>query len=120
MQERVTTISSNLLFFPREINRLEEEDLRTKLQAPELARYAPWLRDARAFRDHQLSDEVEKLLHEKAVAGRAAWVRLFAETIAALRFPVGGKEMPDRKRVVSGTSVSARLDLGGGRTIKKK
>jgi len=93
MQEKVTTISSHLLFFPLEINRLDEDDLQRKLSVPELARYAPWLRDTRAFREHQLSDEVEKLLHEKAVAGRAAWVRLFDETMAALRFPIGGREM---------------------------
>src|SRR6185312_7478743 len=63
------------------------------LRNPQLARYAPWLRDTRAFRPHQLSDEVEKLLHEKSVAGRAAWIRLFDETMAALRFPLDGKEL---------------------------
>lgn len=93
MQEKATDISSVLIFFSLEINRLDEADLERKLAAPELARYAPWLRDTRAFRDHQLSDELEKLLHEKSVAGRAAWVRLFDETVAALRFPVAGKEM---------------------------
>ncbi|HET8726476.1 MAG TPA: M3 family oligoendopeptidase [Alphaproteobacteria bacterium] len=93
MQETVTGISSHLLFFALEINRLDEADLQEKLKSPELKRYAPWLRDTRAFRDHQLSDEMEKLLHEKAVAGRAAWVRLFDETIAALRFPIAGRDM---------------------------
>ncbi len=55
----------------------------------------PWLRDIRAFRPHQLSDEVEKLLHEKYVAGRAAWTRLFDETIADLRFPFRGRELTE-------------------------
>src|SRR6185437_5419364 len=36
---------------------------------------------------HQLSDEMEKALHEKHVVGRAAWSRLFDETIARLRYP---------------------------------
>ena len=62
---------------------------------PALAHYRPWLRDTRAFRPHQLSDEIEKLLHEKYVAGRAAWTRLFDETIADLRFPIGGKELTE-------------------------
>ena len=57
------------------------------MSAPTLARYRPWLRDMRAYRPYQLSDEVEKLLLEKSVAGRSAWVRLFDETIAELRFP---------------------------------
>ena len=93
MQERVTGISVHLLFFTLEINRLDDAALEAKLKAPELARYAPWLRDTRAFRPHQLTDEVEKLLHEKHVAGRAAWTRLFDETMAALRFPVGGRSL---------------------------
>jgi oligoendopeptidase F len=93
MQERVTDIGSTLLFFTLELNKLEDADLAAKLKTPALAHYGPWLRDVRVFRPHQLSDEVEKLLHEKYVAGRAAWTRLFEETMAALRFPVDGKEL---------------------------
>ncbi len=93
-QERVNAISTHLVFFTLEINRLEERALaRTIKSSAGLARYAPWLRDVRLFRDHQLSDEVERLLHEKHVVGRAAWNRLFDETIAGLRFPIGGKEL---------------------------
>jgi len=93
MQEAVVEISSDLLFFTLEINRMDEATLERRLEAPEAAHYRPWLRDVRAMRDHQLSDEVERLLHEKHVAGRAAWTRLFDETVAALRFPVGGEEL---------------------------
>ena len=91
MRERVTAIGSRLLFFTLEINRIDEETLRAKAKDPALARYRPWLRDLRATRPHQLSDELERLLHDKEVAGQAAWIRLFDETIAALRFPMGGK-----------------------------
>jgi len=93
IQERVTEISTHTLFFTLEINRLEQTDLDAKLADPATARYRPWLRDVRVFRDHQLSDECEKLLHEKSVAGRSAWNRLFDETMARLRFPVDGKEL---------------------------
>src|SRR6185436_18565482 len=44
---------------------------------------------------YQLSDELEKLLHEKSVAGRAAWVRLFDKTIAELRFPFRGRQLTE-------------------------
>ena len=77
MRERVNDIATRLLFFTLEINRLDEDGLAAKLDSAALARYAPWLRDVRAFRDHQLDDRIEELLHEKSVAGRAAWVRLF-------------------------------------------
>jgi oligoendopeptidase F len=93
MQERVNAISTVLLFFTLEINRLDDAALDEKHTSRELAHYAPWLRDTRAFRPHQLSDEIEKLLHEKYVAGRAAWTRLFDETGASLRFPIDGKEL---------------------------
>ncbi|MCA0450444.1 MAG: M3 family oligoendopeptidase [Proteobacteria bacterium] len=93
VQERVNGISSRTLFFTLELNRLDEADIAAKLKSPELMHYAPWLRDLRAFRPHQLGDEMEKLLHEKYVAGRAAWTRLFDETMAGLRFDVNGKTM---------------------------
>ena len=93
MQERTNAVSTALLFFALELNRLDDADLDAKLADPRLAHYRPWLRDTRAFRPHQLSDDIEKLLHEKHVAGRAAWTRLFDETIADLRFPFRGKEL---------------------------
>ena len=95
MQERTNAVSTTLLFFTLELNRLEEADLEAKLADPALAHFRPWLRDTRALRPHQLSDELEKLLHEKYVAGRAAWVRLFDETIADLRFPFRGRELTE-------------------------
>ena len=109
MQEKVTAISTHLLFFTLEINRIEEAALETKLEVPALAHYAPWLRDVRAFRKHQLSDELERLLHEKSVAGRSAWVRLFDETMAALRFPIGGKEMSSAEALHCLTEPDAAL-----------
>jgi len=93
MQEQSTAISTEVLFFTLEINHLEDDDLDKKMAAPDLARYAPWLRDVRAGREHQLSDELERMLHEKYVAGRAAWVRLFDETMATLRFPFEGETL---------------------------
>ena len=93
IREETTAIESRLLFLTLELNRIEDEALKEKLAAPALARYAPWVRDVRAFRPHQLSDEAERLLHEKQVAGRAAWVRLFDETMAQLRFPVAGEAL---------------------------
>jgi oligoendopeptidase F len=93
MQEQVTDITSELIFFTLELNRIEDADLAAKLADPALARYAPWIHDTRAFRPHQLSDEAERLLHDKSVAGRSAWVRLYDETTAALRFPLGDEKL---------------------------
>ena len=94
VQERVTTTGTKLLFLTLELNRIEDEAIAGKLeQSPLLARYRPWIRDVRSFRPHQLDDEIERVLHEKSVTGRNAWVRLFDETMAGLRFPLDGKEL---------------------------
>jgi oligoendopeptidase F len=93
VSERVTTISSDLLFFSLELNRLDDAVLHQKLADPTLKKWRPWLRDLRVFRPHQLGDDLEKLLHEKEVTGRSAWSRLFDETVAAMRVPLGGEEL---------------------------
>ena len=93
VREETTATESRLLFLTLELNRIEDDALADKLKAPALSRYAPWVRDVRAFRPFQLSDEVERLLLEKQVAGRAAWMRLFDETMAALRFSVRGEAL---------------------------
>ena len=125
MHERVNAISTELLFFSLELNRLEDADLDAKATDAGLAHYRPWLRDVRAQRPHQLSDDLEKLLLEKSVAGRAAWMRLFDETIAALRFPFRGRDLsePEAMHLLSdpdGTvrreaalSIGAVLDRSG-------
>ena len=96
MQEKVNEISSGLIFFKLEITKLDDAAIEEKKgAAPALARYSPWLRDARAFRDHVLADEMERLLHDKSVAGRAAWTRLYDETLAKLRFKVRGKMLTE-------------------------
>jgi oligoendopeptidase F len=93
MSERVTAISSDLLFFSLELNRLDDAILEQKQADPALAVWRPWLRDLLVFRPHQLSDELEKLLHEKEVTGRSAWSRLFDETVAGMRVPLHGEDL---------------------------
>jgi oligoendopeptidase F len=91
--ERVTAISSNLIFFNLELNRLDDSVLEQKLTDPALARWRPFLRDLRVFRPHQLADELERLLHEKDVSGKQAWTRLFDETVAGMRIKLGEQEL---------------------------
>jgi oligoendopeptidase F len=94
VQERVNGITTRLLFVTLELNRLEDAHLEERVAAsPRLARFRPWLDQVRSYRPHQLSDEVERTLHEKRLTGRSAWNRLFDETSAALRFPFDGKEL---------------------------
>jgi oligoendopeptidase F len=93
ISERVTEITTDLLFFTLELNRLDEKALASKLAEPSLAPWKSWLDDLRVFKPHQLSDEIEKLLHEKEVTGASAWSRLFDETMAGLRVTLGEERL---------------------------
>ena len=93
MHERVNAISARVLFFTLELNDLDDAALADQMAAPAAARYAPWVRDRRSFRPYQLSREIERLLHEKSVAGRAAWMRLFEQIMDGLRFPLDGRDL---------------------------
>jgi oligoendopeptidase F len=93
VNERSTTIGSALIFFTLELNRLDDASLEQKLADRALARYRPWLRDLRVFRPHQLSDELEKLSNERDLTANGAWVRLFDETIAAMRVELSGERL---------------------------
>jgi oligoendopeptidase F len=119
MQERVTDISTEVLFFTLELNKLDDAVLAEKLKAPRLATYQPWLRDLRAMRPHQLSDEVEQILHEKQIAGRNAWIRLFDETIAHLRFPLDGRELTSNEVLNLLTDRDGRVRRAAAKSVGK-
>ena len=89
-QEKITNYTTPLVFFTLELNTLNDDHLVNAMQANEdLARYKPIFDKIRAMKPHQLSDEMEKLLHDLGVVGDA-WERLFDETIAGLQFNVDG------------------------------
>jgi oligoendopeptidase F len=94
MQEQLTAITTDLLFFELEINRLADPELAAALKAPAVARYQPWLEDLRKEKPYQLEEKLERLFHEKSLTARGAWNRLFDETMSALRFQVKGEPAP--------------------------
>ncbi len=93
-QDRITTYTTPLVFYGLEFNRLDEAHLQTLLaQNADLARYRPVFDRMRAMKPHQLSDELEKFLHDASTVGASAWNRLFDETMAALTFDVEGEAL---------------------------
>ena len=94
-QDRVTTATTPLVFFSLELNRIPDADFDATLAAnADLARYKPVFERIRAMRPHQLSDELERFLHDQSTVGAAAWNRLFDETMSGLEFPVAGEDEP--------------------------
>ncbi len=93
-QDKVTDHTTPLVFFSLEINRIEDAKLATLFAAnADLARYKPVFERLRAMRPHQLSDELEKFLHDQSVVGASAWNKHFDETMAGLGFKVGGEAL---------------------------
>ncbi|RMH46203.1 MAG: M3 family oligoendopeptidase [Alphaproteobacteria bacterium] len=91
-QDRITELTTPLVFFSLEINRIDDERLEALLAAnPDLGRYRPVFERLRKMRPHQLSDELERFLHDLSTVGAAAWNKLFDETIAGLEFTVRGE-----------------------------
>ena len=72
MQEKITNFTTPLVFFTLELNRLDDGHL-DKLFAEnqDLARYKPVFDRIRAMKPYQLSDELEKFLHDLGVVGDA-------------------------------------------------
>lgn len=94
IQSNITDISSHLLFFTLELNRIEDPVIDASMALDKDAgHYRPWLTDLRKDKPHQLEDRIEKLFHEKSITGHSAWNRLFDETMSALRFTVGEEEL---------------------------
>ncbi len=89
-QDKLTSISTQVLFFELELNRIGDEVMDAALENAALAHYRPWLTDLRKERPYQLSDDLEKLFHEKSMTGPSAWSRLFNETLTSLRFDIEG------------------------------
>ena len=94
ISEKLTAISSDLIFFELELNQIPDADLAAAMTVPALAKYKPWFDDLRKEKPFQLEERIEQLFHEKSQTGRASWNRLFNETMTALRFPVEGEAEP--------------------------
>ncbi|WP_343081718.1 M3 family oligoendopeptidase [Ostreiculturibacter nitratireducens] len=94
-QDKVTDFTTPLVFFSLEFNRIEDDAYDALFGAnAEIGRYKPVFDRMRALKPHQLSDELERFLHDQSTVGASAWNKLFDETMAALTFTVAGEEEP--------------------------
>jgi len=91
-QETLTNLSSKLIFFSLEMNRIDDGVLEAAFEKDAaLKHYKPWFDELRKAKPYQLEDRVEELFHDKSVTGRGAWNRLFDETMASLKFSLEGE-----------------------------
>jgi oligoendopeptidase F len=92
VQERGTEIETTLLFFELEWAGLPDEQAERLLENDQLGFCDHYLRNARRYRDHLLSEPEEKVLAEKSVTGASAWSRLFDELTSAIDVKLPGED----------------------------
>ena len=127
-QDKITTYTTPLVFYGLEFNRMDDAHVDGLLAAnTDLARYKPVFDRMRAMKPYQLSDEMEKFLHDQSVVGASAWNKLFDETVAGLVFTVDGEDLnlegvanlmsdPDRAKREAAVREMARV-LGANATV---
>jgi oligoendopeptidase F len=93
-EERATEIETRILFFQLEWADLDDEHAQSILSSPELDFCRHFLRSARRYRPHLLSEPEEKILAEKSISSQSAWGRLFGELTAALHVELEREEVP--------------------------
>ena len=82
MTERGSRLAQTLLFVELEWAAVEDAKAEKLMADPRLARWCHWLATTRLFTPYLLSEPEERLIKEKSVTGREAWVRFFDETHA--------------------------------------
>ena len=75
--EKLNDYSLPLIFLSLEINRLEQAKIDEWLNDKKASYYAPWLNRIRMFKNYELSESVEEILHEKSVTSGDGWQRLY-------------------------------------------
>ena len=88
VSERLTELSTTLLFFELEWAALDDERVEELLAHADLDFCRHHLRTARRYRSHLLSEPEERVMTEKSVSGASAWTRLFAELTGALEVSI--------------------------------
>jgi len=121
--ETLSKLESDLVFFSLELNQISDKNLAVLLKNAALKKYQPFIRDVRSFRKYQLSHDLEKLSLEKNISGRAAFIRLFDETINNLKFSYRGKVLNSQQifDLMSNNDEKVRKDAAKavGQTFKE-
>ena len=86
ISEKLNKFENRLIFFTLGINKINEKDFKKLSANKVLKKYQPFLRDVRIFKPYQLSNELEKYALDKNITSRQAFIRLFDEIMAGLKF----------------------------------
>jgi oligoendopeptidase F len=92
--ERASRLNQKLLFLELEWAKAPDERAEELISSSHLKHYHHWLEVTRIYRPYLLSEQEEKILSEKSISGRSAWVRYFGEVHGAARYDWEGERVP--------------------------
>ena len=75
ISEKLTAISTNIIFFDLELNQIDEPLMTNALKDARLARYKPWIENVRKEKPYQLEQKLEELFHEKGQTSSVSLAR---------------------------------------------
>lgn len=90
-EERATEISTILVFWELEWVAVDDAKANELLADERLSKARHYLTVQRRYKDHVLSEAEEKILAEKSVTGRSAWIRLHSDLSSAIEVTLEGK-----------------------------
>ena len=93
MQETITNYASSIIFFTLELNKISEKKINILVKNKKLQIYKNWIINKRSFKPYQLDLKIEKILQDKIITSNSAWIRLFDDLIASLKFPFKKEEL---------------------------
>ena len=93
MQETITNYASSIIFFTLELNKISEKKINILVKNTKLQIYKNWIINKRSFKPYQLDLKIEKILQDKSLTSHSAWIRLFDDLIASLKFPFKKEEL---------------------------
>ena len=100
ISDEVTDIFSSLIFVSLELSKISDDVFNKWMLSEKAKELMPYLKILRKRNPFILDPLVEEILIEKSATGRSAWVRLFDETSASLRFPFK-KEMVSEAEILN-------------------
>lgn len=95
--ERSTELSVKLLFFELELQKTPDDAIEKIINDPQLENYTHYIRAARVYKPHRLSEPEEIILEETSNTGARAFQRLFDEVTANYVYKLDGKDVTEQE-----------------------
>lgn len=101
IDENLVSFGSKLIPYDLAVMKISDESLQKKMNEENgLEFYKSWLGKKRLFKKYTLSEDVERVLQEKEITGRSAWMRLFDELQTSMRFDFRDEKL-DQNSMIS-------------------